>query len=157
LPDPAFLRAELVEAAGKTLLPGLIDVHVHLGAPGGFYESTSDYLPRKAMRRALAAYLYSGITTVKSVGDSLEDSLTLRQRVSSGEILGAGLFICGPMFTTEAGHGTEYFEDLPEALRDGQTAITEVTQKPRRGAPTSEGTQAGRVMGLKRSWREERL
>jgi imidazolonepropionase-like amidohydrolase/ABC-type multidrug transport system permease subunit len=116
-PDPKSLQAEIVEAAGKTLLPGLIDVHVHLSAPGGFYESASNYTPEKTMRRALAAYLYGGITTVKSVGDPLEDSLKLRQRVSSGEILGAELFVCGPMFTTEDGHGTEYFEELPEAFK----------------------------------------
>ena len=30
-PDPQTLKAEAVEGAGKTLLPGLIDVHVHLG------------------------------------------------------------------------------------------------------------------------------
>src|SRR5258708_20252693 len=34
-PDPKTLKAETVEAAGKTILPGLIDVHVHLGAPRG--------------------------------------------------------------------------------------------------------------------------
>lgn len=116
-PVPAFLKAEVIEAAGKTLLPGLIDVHVHLGAPGGFYDSPSDYAVAKTMRHALAAYLYSGITTVKSVGDSLADSLKLRQLVSSGEILGAGLFICGPMFTTEGGYGTDSFEELPEAFK----------------------------------------
>ena len=33
-PDAKALRADVIEAAGKTLLPGLIDVHVHLGAPG---------------------------------------------------------------------------------------------------------------------------
>ena len=36
-PDAAALKAEVVEAAGKTVLPGLIDVHVHMGAPGGIY------------------------------------------------------------------------------------------------------------------------
>ena len=38
-PDPKALNAETVEAAGKTILPGLIDVHMHLGAPGGFYPT----------------------------------------------------------------------------------------------------------------------
>jgi imidazolonepropionase-like amidohydrolase/ABC-type multidrug transport system permease subunit len=116
-PDLTSIKAEVIDAAGKTLLPGLIDVHVHLGAPGGFYESASNYAPGKMMRRALAAYLYSGVTAVKSVGDSLQDSLKLRQRVLSGEILGAELFVCGPMFTAVGGHGTEYFEELPEAFQ----------------------------------------
>ncbi len=39
-PDAKSLRADAIEAAGKTLLPGLIDVHVHLGSPGGpVYQS----------------------------------------------------------------------------------------------------------------------
>jgi len=116
-PDLKSIKAEVIDAAGKTLLPGLIDLHVHLGAPGGFYESASNYAPGKMMRRALAAYLYSGVTAVKSVGDSLQDSLKLRQRVLTGEILGAGPFICGPMFTAAGGHGTEYFRELPEAFQ----------------------------------------
>ncbi|MDQ6655978.1 MAG: ABC transporter permease, partial [Verrucomicrobiota bacterium] len=37
-PDAKSLNAEAIEGAGKTILPGLIDVHVHLGASGGFAE-----------------------------------------------------------------------------------------------------------------------
>jgi imidazolonepropionase-like amidohydrolase/ABC-type multidrug transport system permease subunit len=118
IPDARSLNAEVIEAAGQTLLPGFIDVHVHLGAPGGFYGSAEDYNPEKIMSRALAAYLYSGITAVKSVGDALDDSLKLRSRIASGERLGATLFACGPMFTTEGGHGTESFEELPGVIRD---------------------------------------
>jgi imidazolonepropionase-like amidohydrolase len=38
IPDPRTLHAEAIEAAGKTILPGLIDVHVHLGASGGLMD-----------------------------------------------------------------------------------------------------------------------
>jgi imidazolonepropionase-like amidohydrolase/ABC-type multidrug transport system permease subunit len=116
-PDPKLLKADVIEAAGKTLLPGLIDVHVHLAASGGFYVEESDYLSDKAMGRALAAYLYSGITTVKSIGNSLEESLKLRRRISSGEMLGAELFVCGSVFTAEGGHGTEYIEEALEPYK----------------------------------------
>jgi imidazolonepropionase-like amidohydrolase/ABC-type multidrug transport system permease subunit len=116
-PDPKTLKAETVEAAGKTVLPGLIDVHVHLGAPGGSYPDTSKYDGDQQMQRELAAYLYSGVTTVRSVGDSLDKVLTLRSMVSSGEILGSDLKTCGPLFTAAGGHGTEYFKDLPQNIR----------------------------------------
>jgi imidazolonepropionase-like amidohydrolase len=69
------------------------------------------------MPRALAAYLYSGITSVKSVGDPLDQILEVRALVNSGERLGAELFTCGPMFTAAGGHGTEYFKNLPEQIR----------------------------------------
>jgi len=116
-PDPKTLKAETVEAAGKTVLPGLIDVHVHLGGPGGFYRDTSKYDPEKGMQRALAAYLYSGVTTVRSVGDVLGSILKVRSTVSSGEILGSDLLTCGPLFTAAGGHGTEYFKHLPAGAR----------------------------------------
>jgi imidazolonepropionase-like amidohydrolase/ABC-type multidrug transport system permease subunit len=116
-PDPKTLKADTVEAAGKTILPGLIDVHIHLGAPGGFYSDTSKYDPRKLMFRSLAAYLYSGVTTVRSVGDGLDEVLKVRSEVSGGEALGSELSTCGPLFTTAGGHGTEYYKNLPPSLR----------------------------------------
>jgi imidazolonepropionase-like amidohydrolase/ABC-type multidrug transport system permease subunit len=116
-PDPKTLKAETVEAAGKTILPGLIDVHVHLGGPGGIYSDMSKYDAEKSMQRALAAYLYSGVTTVRSVGDALDSILKLRTTASSGEILGSDLQTCGPLFTAAGGHGTEYFKGLPESAR----------------------------------------
>jgi imidazolonepropionase-like amidohydrolase len=117
-PDPKTIRADVVEAAGKTILPGLIDVHIHLAAPGGFYRDMSTYKADEAMLRNLAAYLYSGVTTVRSVGDPLESILKIRARVNSGEKLGAELFTCGPLFTAEGGHGTEYFKELPQVIRE---------------------------------------
>ena len=116
-PVPRDLKAEVIQGSGKTLLPGLIDVHVHLGAPGGVYESADDYLFDKAMSRALAGYLYSGVTAVKSVGDALDHSLGLRSRVAKGEWLGADFFVSGPMFTAEGGHGTEYFEGVMAPMK----------------------------------------
>ena len=117
-PDPNSLKAEAIEAAGKTLLPGLIDVHVHLGAPGGFYPEMSKYDPKKNMLRHLAAYLYSGVTTVRSVGDNLDMVLEARALVNRGEFLGAEVSTCGPLFTAAGGHGTEYFRNLAPALRE---------------------------------------
>jgi len=117
-PDPKSVNAEVVEAAGKTVLPGLIDVHVHLGAPAGFYPDTKSYDLGKMMLRNLAAYLYSGVTTVRSVGDGLDGILKTRSTVNSGEALGTELFTCGPLFTAKGGHGTEYFKQLPAAIRE---------------------------------------
>jgi imidazolonepropionase-like amidohydrolase len=98
-PDPKELKAEAIEAAGKTLLPGLIDMNVHLAASGGFSETPAESTPDKTMPRALAAYLYSGITAVKSAGDPLDAILKVRTLVNSGERLGAELFVFVSSFT----------------------------------------------------------
>lgn len=117
-PEPESVKATPIEAAGKTVLPGLIDVHIHLGAPGGFYPEGHDYSDQKTgMERRLAAYLYSGVTTVRSVGDLLDAVLAVRSEVNSGAYLGAELQTCGPLFTARGGHGTEYFKELPENIR----------------------------------------
>nr|MBA2242361.1 ABC transporter permease [Chthoniobacterales bacterium] len=121
-PEAKSLNAETIEGAGKTVLPGLIDVHVHLGASGGFYDDMSKAFDPKAAERELAAYLYSGVTAVRSAGDSLESMLKLRREFGSGEKLGAELFLCGPLFTAEGGHGTEYAKFMPESMRAAFTA-----------------------------------
>ena len=116
-PEAKTLKADLVEAAGKTVLPGLIDVHVHLGATGGLIEDWTKFDPKKAMEREMRAYLFCGITYVRSAGDAVSETLKIRKLFGSGEKLGTELFLCGPLFTTEGGHGTEYGKFLPEALR----------------------------------------
>lgn len=116
-PDPKSLKAELMEAAGKTILPGLIDVHVHLGATGGFSDD-KDYDAHKILLHNLEAYLYSGVTTVRSTGDVLDAVLKIRSTIASGESLGAEVQTCGPLFTATGGHGTEYFKQVPESARE---------------------------------------
>ena len=116
-PDAKQLNAEKIDGAGKTVLPGLIDCHVHLGAPGGFYADAKKYGDPKNAERELEAYLYCGITAVRSAGDALDQMQKLRGTFGSGEKLGTDLLFCGPMFTAEGGHGTEYFKGAPEPVR----------------------------------------
>ncbi len=116
-PDPEKVKAEVVEGAGKTLLPGLIDAHVHLSGPAGISTDRADYEPTESMPRAAAALLYSGVTAARSVGDYLDESLKLRKQIAEGSKLGSQLFACGPMFTAEGGHGTEFIQYLPETMR----------------------------------------
>jgi imidazolonepropionase-like amidohydrolase/ABC-type multidrug transport system permease subunit len=128
-PDPDKIRADAVEGAGKTLLPGLIDVHVHLGGPAGISDSNADYDAQKTMPRAAAALLYSGVTAARSVGDALDESLKLRAQIASGSKLGSQLFVCGPMFTTEGGHGAEFTKYVPASLR--ATVATQLIRTPK--------------------------
>src|SRR5205085_6513842 len=116
-PDAKSLGAEALDAAGKTVLPGLIDMHVHLGGAGGFPDDWTKFDPNAAAAHALEAYLYCGVTAVRSVGDQLDTMLRLRNTFGSGEKLGSELFFCGPLFTAEGGHGTEYAKYLPPAMQ----------------------------------------
>jgi imidazolonepropionase-like amidohydrolase/ABC-type multidrug transport system permease subunit len=126
-PDAESLKAELVEGAGKTLLPGLIDAHVHLAAPGG--AAGADYKAPKFMARAAAALLYSGVTAARSAGDGPEDALKLRADIAGGAKLGAQLFVYGPLFTADATHGAAFLENLPAAAR--ASLIPEIIRVPK--------------------------
>jgi ABC-type multidrug transport system permease subunit len=98
-PDAKSLRADAIEGAGKTLLPGLIDVRVHLSSLGLPIADPQVYQnPDANFDRELAAYLFSGVTAVKSTGDQPEMVLKHQATNATGERLGAELF---------AGNGTE--------------------------------------------------
>ncbi len=116
--------ATSINAAGMTLMPGLIDAHVHLSSTGLFGNEpsepidTSNLNPAEMLAGSLPGYLYSGVTAVKSLGDPLDAVLQLRDEINGAERLGAEIFAVGPMFTTEGGHGTETLEYIPELYRD---------------------------------------
>ena len=116
-PEGKTLNALEIEAAGKTLLPGLIDAHIHLGAPGGIYEDAGKYQDLKLTEQRLKAYLYSGITSVKSTGDWVDTMLDLRKRERSGEILTSELYAVGPLFSAAGGHPTQMLKYLPQNMQ----------------------------------------
>jgi imidazolonepropionase-like amidohydrolase len=102
------------------------------------------------MPRALAQYLYAGVTTVKSVGDALDRSVEVRDRIARGEILGAELFVSGPMFTARAGHGTEYAQNLPPNVRPAfEAQIARTPQTVDEARQYVRELKAARVDGLK--------
>jgi imidazolonepropionase-like amidohydrolase len=75
------------------------------------------YADPSATKRRLAAYLYSGITAVRSTGDFLHNSLDLRKEMQSGKYQGADLFTCGPLFTAEGGHPEELIKNFPSSMQ----------------------------------------
>jgi imidazolonepropionase-like amidohydrolase len=98
------------------------------------------------MPRKLAAYLYSGVTAVRSVGDFLDKSLEARAVVASGVRLGAELFACGPMFTAEGGHGTEYIQYMPEFLR--AQAREQMVRTPKSAEEARQQVRALKLAGV---------
>ncbi len=142
--DTKSLNAEIREEAGKTLMPGLMDMHVHVGAPGGVFKDPQKYADPNAQTRRLAAYLYSGVTAVRSTGDLLDSALALRQTIASGKYEGAELFTCGPLFTAKGGHPEELLESFPEFMR--KMAKEQFLRQPQ----TSEEARA-QVIALKQA------
>ena len=78
--------AQVIEASGKFLMPGLGEMHAHLPEP-------SD--PQDYMRTTLLLYLANGVTTVRCMR-GFPNHLFARQDVISGRLLGPSLFLAGP-------------------------------------------------------------
>ena len=104
----------IIDATGKYLMPGLWDVHVHLG--GGRGRGEPDY---DAGIRNLHGFLYSGITSIFDAGNSADFIMTLRARERENEILSPRIFATGPVVTAPGGHGggrgSTLIDSWPEA------------------------------------------
>jgi imidazolonepropionase-like amidohydrolase len=97
--------AQVIDAAGRTLMPGLIDLHVHVLATQ-LNLSTQGVLPdARVMMRAvpiMAAMLRRGFTTVRDAGGA---GWGLKCAVNEGTVKGPRLFISGRAISQTGGHG----------------------------------------------------
>ena len=94
----------VIEAAGKTVLPGLIDMHAHL-LSGGFdtiSEKSMSYDPAD-QQRALKQMLYWGVTAVYDPVQPVDQGVRLREQVANKIFASPRLFISGPGFTAPGG------------------------------------------------------
>ncbi len=132
VPVPA--EAPTLSATGMTLLPGLIDGHVHITWDKTLYAaySSQDYRTRvlirdperqlvRAAQNAQIA-LAAGVTTLRDCGADDFTVLALRDAIAAGQILGPRILACGRPITTTAGHiysdwGVDTADEIRKAIR----------------------------------------
>ena len=109
-------EATVINLEGFTIMPGLIDCHLHLGGfvidkPGrpvgqvSIFDLISflwDYFHNYTRRRKLA--IENGVTTIRSAGDIYPHITQLRDKIESGRLTGPRIFAPGPTFTAPGGH-----------------------------------------------------
>jgi len=96
--------AKRIDARGRTLMPGLIDTHVHFFGLTGRGEAAFRAQINTLAPKYMKDFLRHGVTTVKSLADPLDLVLELRTMVNDGRILGPRILIVGPCFTAPGGH-----------------------------------------------------
>lgn len=100
-------NARVLSTEGKTVLPGLMDMHVHLMIVGHadydyWFRVYPDRWRDVIMPIAARELLGAGVTTVRDLGAPLEDILAVRDRIKRGEIPGPRVFASGPFLQKSA-------------------------------------------------------
>jgi len=156
----------VLDLADAWVLPGLIDLHVHLGSE----SSPTSYLEQFTMNPAdlalRAAYharrtLEAGFTTVRNPGDRAGETLALREAIAKGWVVGPRVFTAGKSLATTGGHAdpTNGWADRIEGdpgpkegvLNGPADAAQAVRQRYKEGADFIKITATGGVLSLARS------
>jgi imidazolonepropionase-like amidohydrolase len=93
--------AKVIDANGYTVMPGLIDTHVHLDLIGHaeypVWHPLVNAEYADVMGLAAAQLLKHGVTTARDAGGQLRASIDTRDRINRGEIKGSRLLVSGDM------------------------------------------------------------
>ena len=118
--------ATIVDGGGRTLMPGLMDAHVHLALVRRPSEILNqyDWMYVGALANEQAEeMLLRGFTTVRDIGGP---TVGLHRAIEEGQIIGPRLFSSGPYITQTSGHGDfRNYNDLHPGIY-GQYSLMEM-------------------------------
>jgi imidazolonepropionase-like amidohydrolase len=103
--------AVVYDVAGKTVMPGLIDLHTHLTFLDvndmSVYTNGNTSGAESVMRgvRRMAIHLEAGVTTVRDVASHGDAPFVLKRLQATGELPGPRIFAAGQLITQAGGHG----------------------------------------------------
>lgn len=105
---------EVVSTEAMTVMPGFWEMHAHLMLNGhsDYTHWDKTYINRlsdEIMPASAVQLLLAGITTARDLGAPLEDSISVKQRITTGDIPGPRLFVSGPFIQNEVYPGTDAF------------------------------------------------
>jgi imidazolonepropionase-like amidohydrolase len=119
----------VIEGQGRTVLPGLVDMHAHL-ISGGFdtiSEKSMSYDPVE-QQRALKQMLYWGVTAAYVPVQPLASGLALQTAIARNNFASPRLFISGPGFTAPGGWGGANQPEARIELENPNNISTEVSR-----------------------------
>jgi len=146
--------ARKVPLAGRTLLPGFIDCHVHLcldGTPDPVAVLMGDPLPLTTLKAARFARqtLMAGMTSVRDLGGKDGIDLTIRDAIRSGSIPGPRMLASGRLICMTGGHGWQMGreadgpDEVMKAAREQVKAGADVVKFMATGGVMTPGVEPG--------------
>ena len=103
-------NARIVDLGGMTLLPGLIDAHIHIGGSGGGSADPREFTPT-AVENSLLSYLKFGVTTIYDM--AAHPSLnSMKKALDTGELMGPRLYGNGFGITAPGSHPIRLITEL---------------------------------------------
>jgi imidazolonepropionase-like amidohydrolase len=126
--------AERVDLPGVTLLPGLIDMHVHLTS-SPLYGGYTGYQFSDAFWTAIGAghardTLRAGFTTVRNVGSSFYGDVGLREAIDNGHLEGPRIVTAAYSFGATGGHCDETY--FPPSMEEKNPYNADTPEEGRR-------------------------
>ena len=121
-------EAQIVDLSGKTVLPGMIDCHVHInsnGEPATELKNMKELLPFKALKsiKNAQADLYSGFTTIRDCGASGFVDLSVKKAIDAGLHIGPRMQVSGPIISITGGHGDTHLAPEVEVDPDIRAVV----------------------------------
>lgn len=121
---PVPQDAERIDLGERTLMPGMMDVHVHLSGSRSYNEAATerDLLVLRAAEDG-RTLLDAGFTTVRDVGSMI--ALSLRRAIADGVIVGPRIYAAGPIISQTGGHADAHHLPIEEARRRRNAIIAD--------------------------------
>lgn len=118
-------EAQYIDARGRTIIPGLIDAHIHIAGDGdpNLLRQLRRTLPEQAIIASVHARdtVEAGFTSIRDAGAGFRIDIGLREAICSGRVPGPRMKVSGQPLGITGGHGDHFFP--PEVQLAGRLVV----------------------------------